>query len=413
MEKNQKRKKTIKFDENVENHKKEDNKKKKKINSRNDNPCKLRKVNTLGEAKNLEKKLLVSIEKHETCDSQKIKMAEEINFKSIPEKIVNTDQYGFIKDNNKDHKEKESLLQLNARIEKWNYMLSNFKEYTTVHFMKLKTRTRKGIPDNLRCLAWQKLADIDDYYVKDLYKMLSEEPVKKEVETVIARDLDRTFPECEFFKEKYGNGQRQLYKVLCNYSKYNQEIGYVQGMGFIAALLLTYMDEERAFFMLHSLMKKYQMDNLYAPGFPDMKKRFFVLLNLEKKFVPKVYNAFLESEVIPNTYASDWFLCLFSRSLEFKVLVRIFDTFLLEGFKVIYRFSLAILKIKEKELINSKEGGVDSIFVALAEVSKNIDVEELFKIAFGFGLSKKEIENLEKEYDKIKDSKNNEFIRQL
>ena len=411
MEKTEKRKKTIKFDENVENHKKDDNKKI-KLKSRNDNSCKLRTVKTIGEMKNLEKKLLISIENHETCDCHKMQIAEEINFKSIPEKIVNTDQYGFIKENNKEHKDKESLLQLNARIEKWSYMLTNFKEYNTIHSSKLKERTRKGIPDNLRCLAWQKLADIDDYYAKDLYKIVNDEPVKKEIEIVIARDLDRTFPECEFFKEKYGNGQRQLYKVLCNYSKYNQEIGYVQGMAFIAALLLTYMDEERTFFMLHSLMKKYQMDNLYAPGFPDMKKRFFVLLNLEKKFVPKVYNAFYESEVIPNSYASDWFLCLFSRSLEFKVLVRIFDTFLLEGFKVIYRFSLAILKIKEKELINNNNG-VDSIFVALNNVCKNIDVEELFKIAFGFGLSKKEIEALEKEYEKVQNDNNNEFIKQL
>ena len=412
MEKIQRHKKTITFGTNVENHQKDDNNKKKHLKSRNENSSISRNANTVGEMKNVEKKLLVSIGKNETCDCNKKKINEEINFKSIPEKLVNTDQYGFIKENNNEQKEKESLLQLNARIEKWNYMLTNFKEYTTVHFAKLKTRTRKGIPDNLRCLAWQKLADIDDYYVKDLYKTLNNEPVKKEIETIIERDLDRTFPECEFFKEKYGNGQRQLYKVLCNYSKYNQEIGYVQGMAFITAVLLTYMDEERTFFMLHSLMKKYQMDLLYAPGFPDMKKRFFVLLNLEKKFVPKVYNAFVESEVIPNSYASDWFLSLFSRSLEFKVLVRIFDTFLLEGFKVIYRFSLAILKIKEKELTNNNEG-VDSIFLALTNVSKNIDVEELFKTAFGFGLSKKEIEILEKEYEKVQNDKDNEFIKQL
>ena len=43
----------------------------------------------------------------------------------------------------------------------------------------------------------------------------------------------------------------------------------------------------------------------------------------------------------------------------------------------------------------------------------DIDLDELFKIAFGFSISKKEIENYEKEYDKNKDNKNNEFIIQL
>ena len=62
---------------------------------------------------------------------------------------------------------------------------------------------------------------------------------------------------------------------------------------------------------------------------------------------------------------------------------------------------------------NKNNNGVDSIFVALNNVCKNIDVEELFKIAFGFGLSKKEIEALEKEYEKVQNDNNNEFIKQL
>ena len=36
-------------------------------------------------------------------------------------------------------------------------------------------------------------------------------------------------------------------------------------MGFIAALLLTYMDEESTFFMMESLMKKYELEGLYKP----------------------------------------------------------------------------------------------------------------------------------------------------
>ena len=78
-------------------------------------------------------------------------------------------------------------------------------------------------------------------------------------ESVILKDLDRTYPNQSLFKTKYGSGQRSLYRVLCSYSKYNKEIGYVQGMGFIAAvllILLIYMDEESTFFILESLMKK-------------------------------------------------------------------------------------------------------------------------------------------------------------
>lgn len=93
-----------------------------------------------------------------------------------------------------------------------------------------------------------------------------------EAEAVILKDLDRTFPHNFIFQDKYGSGQRQLYHVLSAYSKYNKSTGYVQGMGFITALLLTYMDQESSFFFLDCLMKKYGLEGFYLPDFPELKK---------------------------------------------------------------------------------------------------------------------------------------------
>ena len=383
--------------------------------------------------KNKEKELLQSIANYESITIEKIHIAENIDFKSLPDSIVNTDEYGFILDNDssdldsdnettikkepkneeKEKKEKtENLLKINARIEKWNKMLENFKDFKKKKFKKLKSRIRKGIPDNLRGYAWQVISGMDEFYKKNLYQKLDLEPMDKNIEEVIINDLDRTFPNCQFFRDKYGYGQRKLLKVLSNYSKYNKEVGYIQGMAFICALLLIYMDEERAFFMMHTLIKKYDLEGIYLPGFRDLKKKFFVLLNLEKKFLPKCYKILVRDEVYPGSYASEWFICLFARNLDFNILVRIFDTFLFEGFKVIYRFSLAFIKLKENDLIASKKG-IDSTILVMNNCLKNINVEELFKIAFDFSLSKKYIESCEKEYELVKNDKKNEFIRQV
>ena len=377
-----------------------------------------------------EKELLESIANLEDITKEKIQIAERIDFKSVPDSIVKTDEYGFLLDENnsnesnnsdkksnknekeKEKEKKEKLLKINARIEKWNYMLNNFKEFQTNKLNKLKSRTRKGIPDNLRGYVWQKICGAEVFYVKDLYQKLDNEPMDKDIEEIIIRDLDRTFPNCTYFKDKYGNGQRKLLKVLSNYSKYNKQVGYIQGMGFICALLLTYMDEERTFFMLHTLIKKYELEGIYLPGFNELKRKFYVLLNLEKRFIPKCYKIFIKDEISPKCYASEWFICLFARNLDINILVRVFDTFILEGFKVIYRFALAFIKLKEEELIK-RSRGVDSTFLIMEDCLKNVNIDELWKIAFGFSISKKLIESFEKEYDKVKDDNNNEFIKQI
>ena len=310
----------------------------------------------------------------------------------------------------KSSKSCKELLQINARMEKWNYMLHRYPEFSTKKRELLKSRTRKGIPDSLRGFVWQLFAEKKKFYVPNLYNELEKEPIKEDLELTIMKDLDRTFPLMQFFSEKYGNGQRQLYKVLSSYSKYNKSVGYVQGMGFIAAIFLTYMDEESSFFMLHSLMKKYKMEGIFLDDFPELRKKFYILLNLQKKYIHKIYKIFQRDGILPAMYASTWFISLFAKSLDFHIVLRIYDCFFLEGFKVIYRISLALLKLKENDFVKAKKGHTIPLLVSCLQ---NVDEKELFKVAFGFSISRSYIEKLENEYEKVKDDKKNEFISQI
>lgn len=102
-------------------------------------------------------------------------------------------------------------------------------------------------------------------------------------ELEIIRDISRTFPSHIFFQQRHGPGQRSLYNILKAYSVYDRDVGYVQvcvysaglgfvykdlceiisviytiisqGMGFLAGLLLLYMSEEDAFWLLVALLK--------------------------------------------------------------------------------------------------------------------------------------------------------------
>ena len=152
------------------------------------------------------------------------------------------------------------------------------------------------------------------------------------------------------------------------------------------------------------------MESTYFDYFLGLRKKFFILLNLEKKFIPKIYKIFQRDRIIPTMYASTWLISLFSNTLEFKIVLRIFDCLFLEGFKVIYRITLALLKLKENEFLKAEKGETMPLLVSC---TNNVDEEELFKVAFSFSISRNFIDKLELEYMKVKEDENNEFIAQL
>ena len=294
-------------------------------------------------------------------------------------------------------------------------MLENFNLYKTYKYSKLKERTRKGIPDGMRGIAWINIAGVSEYKKgkENLYKNLmanikNNDFIEKKEEDVIIRDLHRTFPKSIIFNSKLGEGQRNLFRILMCMGSLNRNTGYVQGMGFLAALFLLYMDEENAFWMLNIVFKKYGLEEVYMKEFPGLRKRFYIFINLLKKFMPKIYNKLIELNIYPTLYASQWFFTCFSNCLSFNIVVRIFDCFLLEGEKIIYRVALALIKLKEDIIIKSKS--FETVMETLKSKSNEIKSPDiLLETAFNFSLSREDIKRLEMEYTNLFQTKNEEL----
>ena len=294
-------------------------------------------------------------------------------------------------------------------------MLDNFDYYRTTKYSKLKERTRKGIPDGMRGIAWINIANIKELKKgnENLYKSLlqnikNDDFIPKKEEEVIIRDLHRTFPKSIIFNSKLGEGQRGLFRVLMCIGATSKKTGYVQGMGFLAALLLSYMDEENAFWMLNFIFKKYGLEEVYMKDFPGLRKRFYIFLKLLQKFFPKIHNKLIELNIFPTMYASQWFFTCFANCLPFNIVVRIFDCYLLEGEKIIYRIALALFKLKEKYLLKGKS--FETIMEKMKSITNEInDPDILLETAFDFSLSRKDISKLELEYADLVKNKNDEL----
>ena len=112
-----------------------------------------------------------------------------------------------------------------------------------------------GIPDSVRGSVWKILSDVSDL-AKD--KELSIERLLKPQEeggeggeeeinhsrACIMKDSFRILPDHSFFQEK---GRESLRSVLEAFAVRFPEIGYTSGMGFVAGLLLLYMESNVSF----------------------------------------------------------------------------------------------------------------------------------------------------------------------
>ena len=107
-----------------------------------------------------------------------------------------------------------------------------------------------GIPDQLRGLIWAKLLDAEGgrashkpYVYAKLCQVSNIEDC-----TQIEKDIDRTLSQLQLFNDSLSAGNNKLFNVLKAYANYDAEIGYIQGMNYIAALMLYYIDDEETVF---------------------------------------------------------------------------------------------------------------------------------------------------------------------
>lgn len=87
---------------------------------------------------------------------------------------------------------------------------------------------------------WCLMSSSKDLELESTYSALLKETSAHE--KAIMRDLSRTFPHHDYFKEGgvpgTGTGQENLFNVVKAYSLYDEEVGYCQGLQFIVGPLL-------------------------------------------------------------------------------------------------------------------------------------------------------------------------------
>lgn len=202
------------------------------------------------------------------------------------------------------------------------------------------------------------------------------------------------------------SGQAALRRVLRAYSYYDPEVGYCQGMNFIAGMFLTQMSEEEAFWLLVSVMNNdlCKMRGLFGEGMRDTHKVLFVAEKLIHHYLPRIERHFEKEHIHLTMYATQWLLTQYTSSFKFDLVFRVWDSLLGEGWKIVYRIMLALLQKHQSQLTKMTFEEILTFFREMPN-GGDVDGNQIMDIALKIPLRKKVIAKYEKDWDMQHDKK--------
>ncbi|CAO3687231.1 unnamed protein product [Rhizopus stolonifer] len=196
-------------------------------------------------------------------------------------------------------------------------------------------------------MLWQIFSEAANDALEEKYRQLLNEP--SPYEKLIKNDLPRAFPDLDYFNTD--KGQEGLFHVIKAYSLLDEQVGYCQGIHFLAGCLLLHMPEEAAFGVLIKLMSKYGLREQYTPKMEKLHKRMFQFEQLLSIHLPQVHRHLDAQGVLPSMYASQWFMTLFVYRCPLDLVFAIFDVILVEGADMMLNFGLALIKKNQQAIV--------------------------------------------------------------
>ncbi|XP_011612771.2 EVI5-like protein isoform X1 [Takifugu rubripes] len=282
----------------------------------------------------------------------------------------------------------------------WGRIVNEWEEVRKKKEKQLKELVRMGVPHHFRAIVWQLLCNAQNMPIKDQYSELLK--MTSPCEKLIRRDIARTYPEHEFFKEKDSLGQEVLFNVMKAYSLVDREVGYCQGSAFIVGLLLMQMPEEEAFCVFVKLMQDYRLRELFKPTMAELGLCMYQFEFMIQEQLPELHMHFQAQSFHTSMYASSWFLTIFLTSFPLPIATRIFDIFMCEGLEIVFRVGLAILQMNQTELIQLDMEGMLQHFQKVIPHQFDSGPDKVIQAAYQVKYNGKKMKKLEKEYTTIK-----------
>uniref|UniRef100_A0A4W5MYX2 TBC1 domain family member 14 n=2 Tax=Hucho hucho TaxID=62062 RepID=A0A4W5MYX2_9TELE len=275
----------------------------------------------------------------------------------------------------KEAQKRRKQLELRCKVEEsignaaqtWNQeILPNWS--TMCNSRRVRDLWWQGVPPSVRGKVWSlavgnelnithELYNICLARARDKWKSMPTEPVtegssladREASLELIKLDISRTFPHLCIFQQG-GPYYDVLHSVLGAYTCYRPDVGYVQGMSFIAAVLILNLDTADAFIAFANLLNKPCQMAFFRVDHSLMLTYFAAFEVFFEENLPKLFAHFKENNLTPDIYLIDWIFTLYSKSLPLDLACRVWDVFCRDGDEFLFRVALGILHLYEDVL---------------------------------------------------------------
>jgi len=239
--------------------------------------------------------------------------------------------------------------ELEYEKEKWHRMMERgIEDFIRDHPETFLRRIRRGIPPEYRWRVWKAAANYEVRVIPGVFDRLK--PIDNKWTALIRIDVPRTFPGYEGFTPEL---QDDLQLILNAYANLNTEVGYCQGMNFIAGLLLLVPSSsvDEAFWMFVYLMEYDGLNGFFKDRFPLLRKYLRALDTLLEQRIPDLREHFTKENVEPAVYLHQWFLTLFVNCLPIPTVLVLWDAIICDGLPVILSITASLLNVLKGVLL--------------------------------------------------------------
>lgn len=263
-------------------------------------------------------------------------------------------------------------------------ILPNWKNYKGSKV--LADLVKQGLPGKYRGDVWSLLQSSrmkvkrQEYekLIEDLKELKNKNDFNDGQSTIftsfklISLDIFRTFNNLGYFchDSPLSKDLQLLLELAC---LYKPETGYIQGMSYVAGMLLLNLDTFRAFSAFISIISGPVLLPFFKIDQEGIHRRTEIFLHVLMENLPEIHSKFEDEGVQLPIVLMEWFVTLYSRTLNQEVSIRVWDMFFLYGEIVLFKVGIAIMKGLVKEILELDMGEVMTCFSNLAEKIKEPD----------------------------------------